>query len=215
MTTTIFLKRYLVRGLLRPFLVSNVQRHRVSNARHDSKVHHFYQRRLNLTRWSTLILDFRLAWNDCWGFRLLLVQICDHSEFVVPWPLLLMFNEIAHESIDSTLRSADYSGSNITIWMQSIMIDLDSVVHKDIAWYFAIGRRSCDYLRPITGLISLLSEADTVRHSGKQTQSESQYEEDSWVSGPAYIRPRRWYRAYWRFSFHDSILMLVSMTDHF
>jgi hypothetical protein len=66
------------------------------------------------------------------------VQICNqYSEFVVPF-LLMMFNEIARESIDSTLQGGDHpDGNNLNAAQTSI--DLASVVHKE-ALYCAIAR---------------------------------------------------------------------------
>ena len=66
------------------------------------------------------------------------MQICNqYSEFVVPF-LLMMFKEIARESIDSTLRGGNHLGSNNLSAAQT-SIDLASVVHKE-ALYCAIAR---------------------------------------------------------------------------
>ena len=66
------------------------------------------------------------------------MQICNqYTEFVVPL-LLMMFNEIARESIDSALQGADHPGSN-NLNTAQMSVDLASVVHKE-ALYCAIGR---------------------------------------------------------------------------
>ena len=50
----------------------------------------------------------------------------------------MMFNEIARESIDSTLQGRDHPSSN-NLNAAQMSIDLASVVHKE-ALYCAIGR---------------------------------------------------------------------------